>query len=70
MTTLADLSPLFLLIVLFLNSYMWERRVKVLQENIEILAKTLKGLVALPCPLEPGEEKTFSVTISREKAND
>jgi hypothetical protein len=70
MSTVAILAPFFWLIILFLNSWMWERRVKSLQENFETLDKILKGLVALPCPLEPGEEKTFSITISREKTND
>ena len=56
-------------LALFVNILFWERRVKRIEEKIELLTIAYKALVCLPVPLEPGEQKTFCVTIQREKAS-
>jgi hypothetical protein len=59
-----------LLIALIFDSFLRARREVKLDSKINFIMQALKGVASLPCPLEPGEEKTFSITISREKTND
>lgn len=58
------IAPFLLLIFLFLNSWMWERRVKSLQENFEAdLEKILEAKISSVI-------EYVALTAKKEKPND